>query len=542
MKRIFRALGAFTLSLTLTLSLFCGALAAETVSTSSEEEEVPSLGYLVQLDATAAISLASDSAQLNWVAAAAYEEMEELIPISEDLGLYKAADLSDIQCLVYGGYVSQVEPDYAVTLFDSHLVDTNPKDTYFTEGAQYNLRGAAGIQVQSAWAAGLSGEGVTVAVIDSGLNYSHLDVPANIARGRAFYYKEETNGRYTFTVDGVTKRYNYYGNSNTSALADDMGHGTMVAGIIAAKTGNSRAIAGIAPNATIIPIKCFTTEEGKLGGYVSNLISGINFAVENGADIINMSWGLRKRSSTLEQAITNAANAGCILVAAAGNDGSSTLQYPAAFSNVISVGATNSSGNVTDYSQRVAVDLCAPGSNIYSLSATDSKNAAIASGTSFSAPTVAAAIALLKESDPTLTQGDFLTLLNGACDTAGGSYTAYSGAGRLNLKKLLAKTGHAGIIRQANTDGSVSIQGSFYPQSGESAGESILILLCGYNAAGHLLQSVSALAQKDATYGTYRFTASLKDPNVVTLRAFFLSGSGSLQALSEEKVCSVSLR
>lgn len=540
MKRILQALGAFALSISLFGTLIAPAWAAEPTA---KPKEASYAGYLVSVDPTAAVAavVTGEEAQLSWTDMAAYEEMEELLPISEELGIYKAGDLSEIRSMVYAGLVTQVEPDYEAELFDitstDFLVSTAPNDEYISY--QYNLNSTTGISVWSGWEAGLTGAGVTVAVIDSGLNYSHVDVPVKIARGRAFYYKEAVNGLYSLTVNGVKKKYNYYGNSNVSALGDEMGHGTMVSGIIASPANNGKNVAGIAPGVTIIPIKCFTKEEGKLGGYVSNLISGINFAVENGADIINMSWGIKSRSTALEQAITAASNAGCILVAAAGNDGTSgVVQYPAGYSSVISVGATDQSGNLADYSQRNStIDLCAPGTNIYSISATNSTLSARGSGTSFASPAVVAAIALLKESSPTLTQEDFLNLIQDSCDPVGEDNT-YAGEGRLNLKKLLDKMGHAGVIRQVSSN-SVAVQASFHPEEGvQVPSDGVIVLLCGYNGTGHLLQSTVSVAEK-GSYGSYRVAAAFDDSNITTFRAFFLKADGSLAALCEGQECSV---
>lgn len=544
MNRMFRSLCSFALSLTLLCSLGCVSLAAQPETA----DDTPYMGYLVCLDATAAASLAAEnSAQL--LSNDVVEEFESLLPLVEDQGIYKTGDLDSIRSLVYSGCVAFAEPDYQAELLEvssaDYLVTTSPNDPYFKQSYQYNLLGDHSIQVQSAWEAGLSGEGVTVAVIDTGLNYDHVDVPVNLVRGRSFYYRETANGPYAFKVNGVTKRYDYYSSSSQSVMVDDHRHGTLVTGIIAANTNNSASVSGIAPNATIIPIKCFTKETGKLGGMVSNLISGINFAVNSGADIINMSWGVREYSAALDQVITSAANSGCILVAAAGNDGNASVQYPADFDNVISVGATDRQGHLADFSQRrTTVDLCAPGVTIYGPSATNSTFTASSSGTSFSAPTVAAAIALLKEGDPTMTQADFLARIQNACDPITSDDDGNTdigdcvGAGNLNLKKLLDKTGHSGIIRSVESDG-VILQGSIHlPKDEGSSSPKVMLLLCGYNARGHLLES-TAKTLSEGAFGGYRFAAKLSNPNVVTLRAFFLKADGTLQALAAPAECSL---
>lgn len=550
MKRSMRSLGAFALSLILTLGLGTAAFAAQEPSQDTAEYA----GYLLRLDTTAAVSLtAGENAHLSGFYSAAAEEMEELIPLAEELGIYKAGTLEDIRNLVYTGVAVEVEKDYKAELFDvtesDYLISSTPDDTMFNKPLgiemQYSLKDGAGISVQSAWEAGLSGEGVTVAVIDTGINYDHEDMTDNIARGRAFYFREESDGDYEIEVNGEKKRCNYYGQSSQEAVTDDIGHGSMVSGIIAAKTNNGFGIAGIAPNVTIIPIKAFFAEDDvRLGGYVSNLISGIQFAVKNGADIINMSWGVSSHVSTLSQTITAASNAGCILVAAAGNGGSAALEYPAAYSNVISVGATTQSGKLASYSQRNSeVDICAPGSRIYSLTSTSTEAIDFGSGTSFAAPTVAAVIALLKESDPTLTQGDFLTLARKSCDAvtaienSGISPEDFVGAGKVNMTKLLENMGHSGIIRAQSGTGGVTVQGSLYPKSEEDPDGEAAILLCGYNARGHLLQSAMTVAEK-GDFGGYRFAATMDDGDITTLRAFFLR-TDNLQAITEGKECSV---
>lgn len=541
MKRMLRSLGAFALSLVLMTALFSSALAAEKPAPAGDYANY--VGYLVELDltSTAALTAEEGQADLFGTVRRAAEEMEELLPISEELGIYKIGEMSRIRSLVYGGFVDTVEPDYEAELFDTdYLISIDPNDPSFNTTKQYGLKNTdAGIRVQSAWEAGLSGDGVTVAIIDSGLNFSHVDVPAKIGRGIAYYYREKSDGQYELTVNGVKKKYGYFSNTSQSAIADDIGHGTSIAGIIASPANNGKNIAGIAPNVTILPIKCFTKEEGKVGGLISNLISGIEFATKNGADIINMSWGVRSRSDALEKAINAAREAGCILVAAAGNDGStynqSSNQYPAALDNVISVGATNQSGALAYYSQRnSSVDLCAPGSLIYSISSQSNTGLSYGDGTSFSAPMVAAAIALLKESDPALTQEDFLERIQGNCDPIakeeyGKTDFLGAGEGKLNLAKLLDAAGHTGLVRTAE-GGTVKLQGSFHPAS-ETTDSEALILLCGYNAAGHLLESTAAIVSR-GTYGSFRFAAEMENPEITNLRAFFLKTDGTLAAFA----------
>lgn len=542
MNRVWNALGAFALTLVLTLTL--AAVPFDVLAAEAPGSEGEYAGYLVILapaeQVPAPAGLMGEATLF-----AAYDEREELLPLAECVGIYKTNDLSDIQNMVYSGQVLQVEPDYQVQLFaddlpTDHSDPTMPNDPYFIDqkaNYQFNLKDADqhGISVRAAWEAGLTGEGVTVAVIDSGLNADHVDVPAKVARGRYYYYREEADGAFIIN----SRYYNYYSNDY---VMDDMGHGTMVSGIIAAQKDNGRAIAGIAPNVTLMPVRCFTKTPGHVAGYTSNMISAVTYAMENGADVINMSWGITKDSPALHAVITKAHNAGCILVAAVGNEGNSGIpQYPAMYDEVIGVGSTDKSGYLSNFSQRVdCVDLCAPGGThsggqIYSLGFSSATAIAKGDGTSFSAPMVSAAIALLKEADPHMTQADFLNLLEGNCDPVllrAGDDPKHAGRGLLNLEKLLDAMGHAGVTATA-TDGATAVRAAYHPvQSAASQPDpAALILLGAYNAQGHLLDSkIASVGQ--SKYGAYVASAQFDVPKAVTYRAFYLKNDATLAALT----------
>lgn len=547
MNRVFKALGAFSLSLALIL-----ALSGQSLCMAAEEPQsaTPSAGYLLILDQepqAAGLSLAQPGQA---TLSAADMEQEELLSVAEEMNIYKTDDLSQIQNLVWSGRVVLAEPDYQAELLDLDLTNlTNPNDDYFASHYQYNLENS---NIQAAWDAGLTGEGVSVAVIDSGLNVSHLDVPVKVARGRYYYYREKADGKWTFTINGVTKRYGYY---SSDYVMDNLGHGSMVSGIIAANTNNrsdsyTGGIAGAAPNATIIPIRCFTATQGHIGGYASNLISGVNYAVQNGADIINMSWGLREESLSLKNALTTAANSGCILIAAAGNDGTSAIQYPAVYDNVISVGSVDRTGKLSDFSQRSnKVNICAPGGNnsgtrqpIYSLGSSSSSAINYGVGTSFSAPLIAGAAALLKEHDPTMTQQDFLALLRDNSDpvtTQNQSDQAYVGYGTLNMGKLLDATGHTGSMLRYEGDGSLTVRSAYYPKAASVSPLNSTVLVGVYNEAGHLLDSVAATVTKAGGHTAYSTCATFPAlEGAASVRAFFLDNQtlAPLAAPSETAV------
>lgn len=525
MKHILKPLGAFALSLVLTLAL--AAMPARAVEIALDDDfDAPYAGYLVVLGEPAAVPFSADPFAAATLMAAE-SEREELLMLAENWNIYKAGDLSEIQSLVYSGQVTVLEPDYQAELFDVTPVEPNdPRLSY-----QTNLIGDKGVAVRSAWEAGLTGDGVTVAVIDSGLNGSHEDVPLKVGRGRYFYFKKDPDGRYELEVKGKRDRYSYWSSGDWSD-SQDLGHGSMVSGIIAAPTGNGTGIASIAPGATILPIRCFTTVKDHVGGFTSNLISGLDYAVANGADIINMSWGIKQNSSTLKTAIDAAYQAGCILIAAAGNDGEATAapQYPAAWDNVISVGATDNAGRLTYYSQRVtSVDVCAPGGTsgdpIVSLGCASPTSYLAKIGTSFSCPQVAAAAALLLENDPTMTQGDFLSLLRRTSHPVTedeGNNSAperYAGAGRMDIQALLDAVGYAGCATSRGDSG-LQVYASYHPVSG-SGTEELISLVAGYNAQGHLVESHSARLTKSA-YNNCAQSFTFTSPDVASLRAFYL--------------------
>lgn len=530
MKRILKALFSLSLALTLFLTLGNGTLAG---AVEAEAPQGAYSGYLVVLRSAAGDGplLASDLEEIP----------EQLIRLTSTDSIYKAPDLDSIRELVYTGRVELAEPDYQVELLE---VTSAPNDPYFNQSNyQYNLKR---IQVQSAWDAGLSGEGVTVAVIDSGINAAHLDAPVKLGTGRYYYFREPTDkdtdlSKFTFTLHdkdgklitdekGEPKLFGYF---SSGEVTDTLGHGTAVTGVIAAKSNNGKAIAGIAPNVTILPIRCFTNTPGHLAGYASNMISGLDYAVEQGADIINMSWGLLNNSEAFQRAINSAANAGCILIAAAGNDGNSSIQFPAAYPNVIGVGATDRSGKVANYSQRNGtVHVFAPGSNIYSLGYSNATAISSANGTSFSAPTVAAVAALLMEADPQLTHSEFAQLLVDCSDdisTIDSSAQEYTTAGTLNVRRLLDQVGAVSANITAAPD-SLTVQSCFHPSEAMSLTDpNYLILTAAYNSDGHMVESAAFQATR-SVYGGYQFVTRFQSTDVALVRSFLLTADGALRA------------
>lgn len=233
--------------------------------------------------------------------------------------------------------------------------------------------------------ANLSGKGIKIAILDSGVDTSHPDLKVN----------------------GGTCVLNLLYDSNLckNSYNDGNGHGTHVAGIIAAKD-NDIGIVGVAPNAEIYAIKALDAEGN---GTTTTVMAGLKWAIENNMDIINMSLTTTKEDLGIKALIDKAYEKGILIVAAAGNSGNNagntdTVQYPAKFSNVIAVSAVNRNNvRIPTSSTGNTVELAAPGFEIYSTYPTNlaSSGYAYLTGTSMAAPFVTGMAALYKEKYPT---------------------------------------------------------------------------------------------------------------------------------------------
>jgi len=262
-----------------------------------------------------------------------------------------------------------------------------------------------------AYETGFHGSGVIVAVLDTGVDTGHPDLKDNLIEG-----------------------YNFVDRNNN--VTDLDGHGTIVAGIIAAIANNSIGIAGVAPEVKIMPLKVLTS---KSGNWI-DLDLAILYAVNNGAKVITMSLGGQTSLLTniaTENAIKYAYQQGCVLVAAAGNDNSSEPFYPAAYDEVIAVSAIDQNDKKAQFSNFGSyIDLCAPG--VYILSTMTNGTYAYGSGTSFAAPFVAGVAALLLSKHPDLTPQEVAeTLFSQAEDLGEKGWDEYYGWGLVNASSAV---------------------------------------------------------------------------------------------------------
>jgi serine protease len=252
---------------------------------------------------------------------------------------------------------------------------------------------------------------VVVAVIDSGVDKKHPDLKNNIV--------SEIN-----MIDPMRKP------------VPDL-HGTHVAGIIAAEKDNGIGGMGVNPNAKILAIDVFNGAPFA-SDYV--IAEGILYAVENGAQVINMSLGSELPSPIIEDAVNQALEAGVVVVAAAGNSGANLKEYPAGFKGVISVGATNEKKQLADFSTfGPSVDIVAPGENIYSTAYTGKSTFSELDGTSMASPVVAGVVSLLLSKNPDLTPYQVEQLLEQtATDLGEEGYDIKYGHGLVNPVGALA--------------------------------------------------------------------------------------------------------
>jgi thermitase len=244
-----------------------------------------------------------------------------------------------------------------------------PNDPYYGQQWQYPK-----IQAPDAWAVVTGTSQVAIAILDTGIDQSHEDLRSKVAQN------------VNFTTSG--------------SFDDKYGHGTHVAGSAAAATNNGLGVAGTCPNCALYNVKVLG-DNGS--GAWSWIASGIVWAADEGAKVINMSLGGSTGSSTVEEAVNYAWNKGVVLVAAAGNSGSSSPSYPAYYSNVIAVAATDQTDNKASFSNYGDwVDIAAPGVSILS-TAPDHRNRiwgfgvkyATGSGTSMATPHVAGTAGLV---------------------------------------------------------------------------------------------------------------------------------------------------
>lgn len=293
-------------------------------------------------------------------------------------------------------------------------VEWNDKVRMLSEDEHYSrLWGLVSTQAESVWPTA-DGTGVTVAVVDTGVA-AHPDLQGRVLEGKSFLNGSTSNG-----------------------ALDDNGHGTHVAGTIAAAANNGTGVAGVAPGSRILPLKALDSTGA---GSLADVASAIVYAADNGAKVINLSLGASVSSATMQNATQYAASKGALVVAAAGNGGVTALpSYPAAdpTDQVIAVAAHDETNQPATFSQDGSyIDVAAPGVRI--LSTYLASNYAYMNGTSMAAPHVAGVAALMLSAKPGLSRSELRSaLLNGAVDIYQSGRDTRTGYGRIDAARSLA--------------------------------------------------------------------------------------------------------
>jgi len=345
-------------------------------------------------------------------------------------------ELQLIEALSRNPVVEYAEPDELVTAatadeyFDRQYALRNTGQSFFnTADTQEIATGKADADVDAveAWT-DPTVKGAPVAILDSGVANLHDDIAPQVVG-------------YANFVSADTKE------DPKADPEDKYGHGTHVAGIVAAKANNTIGVAGVCPDCTILDVKVLN-DSGS--GSSSAIANGISWAAANGAKVINMSLGQRVSSRTLEAAVNNAWNEGAVIVAAAGNAGTQAKIYPGAYPNVIAVAATDNNDAKASFSTYGKwVDVAAPGVSVYStfpnhpfvLGTQNGRSMGydIASGTSMASPIVAGVAALVWSSQTDASKTSVRTSIESTADKIPGTGT-YWAHGRVNACKAVAGT------------------------------------------------------------------------------------------------------
>ncbi|UXN32944.1 S8 family peptidase [Glutamicibacter sp. M10] len=367
----------------------------------------------------------------------------------------KGADAEEFMAeIAKSGLVEAVEPDALME------ISLSPNDTRYSE--QWDFHGTNGMRIPSAWDIG-TGTGSIVAVLDTGIT-SHTDLNSNVISGYDFVSSSTSardgNGRDSNPQD----QGDWYaaGECGSSYAGNSSWHGTHVAGTVAAVTGNSSGVAGVAPNAKIQPVRVLA----KCGGSLSDIADAIIWASggtvsgipanSTPADTINMSLGGGGVCGTTYQAaIDSAVSRGTSVVVAAGNESqNASNSRPANCNNVITVAASNPSGAPSYYTNYgSAVDVTAPGgdtryagqgilSTINTGTTTPSSQGyTFYQGTSMATPHVAGMVALMKSVSPSMSPAQVETVLKNGTRAMPGGCSIGCGAGLVDATKIMTNLG-----------------------------------------------------------------------------------------------------
>ncbi len=299
------------------------------------------------------------------------------------------------------------------------IITNIPLHAEFTPNDPYYISqwGLTTIEANKAWDVSLGSPNVTVAVVDTGVWYTNADIAGNMWTNTdgTYGFNFINNTEYPFDTDSAQGTY----------------HGTGVSGVIAAVTNNGYQIAGVA-QVKVMALKAL----GSNGeGTSTNTSLAIRYAADHGARIINLSLGTNSTQigpTDIELAINYAWSKGALVIAAAGNAGTNSLDYPASLPNVVAVGAIDPTGTLASFSNTgTGLSLTAPGVQIYTLNGGNLPPHQL-DGTSLATPFVSGVAALILSVDPSLTNQQLWYILNETAMPKGGGYNTQYGWGVVN--------------------------------------------------------------------------------------------------------------
>ncbi|MBD3318449.1 S8 family serine peptidase [Candidatus Woesearchaeota archaeon] len=334
---------------------------------------------------------------------------------TELVTLNKGADVQHaMNSLQHTPGVAFVEPNYILE------VQAHPSDPQYKD--QYHLNT---VNARQAWDLEAGNSDVVIAIIDTGVDWDHPDLAGNIWNNTDEILDgtdSDNNGfvddirGYDFVSD-VPNCVDADCDNEDNDPMDFQGHGTHVAGIAGAVTNNSIGVAGMCRQCSVMPVRAGYKHVSGSGMLTSaDVVQAINYAVDNGADIISMSFSATVSVESIKSALENAYDNDVVLIAAAGNSGSSSKEYPAGEETVLAIASTTSSDQRSGFSNYGAwIDLAAPGSAILSTTYNDSYG--VISGTSMSAPLVAGIAGLILSKDSTLSNADVYSILRSSVIT-----------------------------------------------------------------------------------------------------------------------------
>jgi thermitase len=320
------------------------------------------------------------------------------------------------QSLAATGLFDYVEPDYYARQGQS-----TPNDSYY--GSQWHL---PKIGSAAAWTRTTGSASVVIAVVDSGVYAAHPDLAGKLVPGWNFV-------------------------KNSADTSDVTGHGTEVAGTVAAATNNGIGVAGVSWASLVMPL--VTVDSFSFAAY-SDIAAAIQYAADHNVRVINVSIGGTASSNTLQGAVNYAWSHGAMVFAAAMNSSSTALNYPAACDHAIAVGATDENDQLAVFSNYGNwLTLSAPGTNI--LTTMNGGGYGYVNGTSFAAPIAAGVAALILSVKPQLTNQEVLDLLKQSADHPGQpGFDSNYGWGRVNagnaIQLAAPAPAPAAPVRRAN--------------------------------------------------------------------------------------------